>query len=43
MLAIDHYMALAVFAISLDNCDYLWGFRFSFFDHGGSVRIVRIV
>jgi hypothetical protein len=25
MLAIDDYLALAVFAISLDNCDHLWG------------------
>src|SRR5258705_12592730 len=43
MLAIHNCMALAVFAISLDNCDHLWGFRFSFFDHGSAVRIVRIV
>jgi hypothetical protein len=34
MLAIDDYLALAVFAISLDDCDHLWGFRFSFFDRG---------
>jgi hypothetical protein len=26
MLAIHDYMALAVFAISLDNCDHRWGF-----------------
>jgi hypothetical protein len=31
MLVIDDYLALAVFAISLDNCDHLWGFRFAFF------------
>jgi hypothetical protein len=34
MLAIDDYLALAVFAISLDNCNHLWGFPFSFFDRG---------
>src|SRR6202040_2867196 len=33
-LAIDYYVTLAVFAISLDNCDHLWQFRFSFFDRG---------
>jgi hypothetical protein len=43
MLAIHDYLALAVFAISLDDCDHLWGFRFSFFDHGSAVRIMRIV
>src|SRR5258706_13812087 len=43
MLAIDDYSTLAVFAISLDNRDHLWGFRFAFFDHGRAVRIVTIV
>jgi hypothetical protein len=44
MLAIHHYMALAVFAISLDKCDHLWAFRFSFFDRGRvPVRIVTPV
>src|ERR1700716_1823426 len=44
MLAIDDYMALAVFAISLDNCNHLWGFPFSFFDRGRvPVRIVTTV
>jgi hypothetical protein len=38
MLAIDDYMALAVF-----DFDHLWGFRFSFFDHSSAVGIVRIV
>jgi len=43
MLAIHNYMALAVFAIPLDNSHHLWGFRLSFFDHGRAVRIVAIV
>ncbi len=44
MLAIDDYLALAVFAISLDSCDHLWGFRFSFFDRGRvPLRIVTTV
>src|ERR1700737_3097296 len=43
-LAIEYYVTLAVFAISLDNCDHLWEFRFSFFDRGcGPVRIVTSV
>jgi hypothetical protein len=43
-LAIDYYVTLAVFAISLDNCDHLWEFRFSFFDRGCvPVRIVTSV
>ena len=43
MLAIHNYLTLAVFAISLDNRDYLWRFRFFFFDYGRVVRIVTIV
>jgi hypothetical protein len=43
-LAIDYYVTLAVFAISLDNCDHLWEFRFSFFDRGCvPVRIVTSI
>src|ERR1700730_9957831 len=40
-LAIDYYVTLAVFAISLDNCDHLWEFRFPFLDR--SCVPVRIV
>src|SRR5260370_38163338 len=43
MLAIHNYLTIAVFAISLDNCDHLWWFRFFFFDYGRVVRIVTIV
>ena len=43
-LAIDYHVTLAVFATSLDNCDHLWEFRFSFFDSGCvPVRIVTSV
>jgi hypothetical protein len=43
-LAVDYYLTLAVFAISLDDRDHLWGVPFSFFDRGCvPVRIVTTV